>query len=199
MKITFTNSFSDSIKTLIRRDTWWYKTYDLFYRDLPRFFKNIWRFRKALWNHYWFDHHGTLMFIETSLTHISDNTEKYGIEVDSSRLKKVEKMRRAIQLIKNYNQDLYLEMAEKELGELILHEWEFEPVPDNPNCSRLVDKDAPEEKEHNSKVFNRAREIGEQEWNELFEILKGQDYDKFDKNIDWDKQFDGSGLRGWWD
>ena len=34
---------------------------------------------------------------------------------------------------------------------------------------------------------------------ELFVILKGQDYTKFDKDIDWYEQFDGSGIKGWWD
>jgi hypothetical protein len=199
MDLKFTDSFGDSIKRLIRHNTWWYKTYELFRYDLPRFFKNVWTFRKALWNHYWFDHHGTLMFLETGLTHISDTVEQYGNEVDESRLKKVEAMRRAIQLIQNYNNDSYIDMAETELGELILHDWEFEPVPDKPEYSQLVDKDTPEEKEHNKKVFDRAREIEKQEWDELFVILKGQDYTKFDKDIDWDKQFDGSGLRGWWD
>jgi hypothetical protein len=199
MEVKFADTFGDSIKTLIRHNTWWYKTYELFRYDLPRFFKNIWKFRKALWNHYWFDHHGTLMFLETGLTHISDNVEKYGIEIDESRLKKVVAMRRAIQLIQNYNNDSYIDMAEKELGELILRDWEFEPVPDNSHCSRLVDNETPEEKEHNKKVFERSREIQEKEWDELFIILKGQDYTKFDKDIDWNKQFDGSGLRGWWD
>ena len=198
MDIKFTDTFGDSIKTLIRHNTWWYKTYELFRYDLPRFFKNVWTFRKALWNHYWFDHHGTLMFLETGLTHISDTVEKYGMEIDETRLKKVTAMRRAVQLIKNYNEDNYIDMAEKELGELILHDWEFEPA-EQEGYFQVVDKDTPEEKEHNKKVFARAREIGEQEWNELFEILKGQDYTKFDKDIDWNKQFDGSGLRGWWD
>jgi hypothetical protein len=199
MDLKFADSFGDSIKRLIRHNTWWYKTYELFRYDLPRFFKNVWTFRKALWNHYWFDHHGTLMFLETGLTHISDTVEQYGNEVDESRLKKVEAMRRAIKLIKNYNEDNYIDMAEKELGKLVLHDWEFEEVPDNPGYSQLIDNDTPEEKEHNKKVFDRAREIEEQEWDELFVILKGQDYTKFDKDIDWDKQFDGSGLRGWWD
>jgi hypothetical protein len=199
MEIKFADSFGDSLKTLIRHNTWWYKTYDLFRYDLPRFFKNIWTFRKALWNHYWFDHHGTLMFLETGLTHISNTVEKYGHEVDESRLKKIDAMRRAIQLIQNYNNDSYVDMAETELGELVLHDWEFEPVPDKPEYSQLVDKDTPEEKEHNKKVFDRAREIEKQEWDELFVILKGQDYTKFDKDIDWYEQFDGSGIKGWWD
>ena len=199
MEIKFEDSFGKSIKRLIRHHTWWYKTYELFRYDLPRFFKNIWLFRKGLWNHYWFDHHGTLKFLEIGLTDISNNVEKYGNEIDETRLKKVVAMRRAIELIKNYNEDNYIDMAEKELGELILHDWEFEPVPDKPDYSQLVDKDTPEEKEHNRKVFERAREIGEQEWSELFVILQGQDYTKFDKDIDWNKQFDGSGLRAWWD
>ena len=199
MDTKFSDTFEDSIKRLIQHNTWWYKTYELFRYDLPRFFKNVWTFRKALWNHYWFDHHGTLMFLETGLTHISDTVEQYGNEVDESRLKKVEAMRRAIKLIKNYNEDNYIDMAEKELGKLVLHDWEFEEVPDNPGYSQLIDNDTPEEKEHNKKVFDRAREIEEQEWDELFVILKGQDYTKFDKDKDWYKQFDGSGLKGWWD
>lgn len=199
MEIKIKDSFGDSIKKLIRHNTWWYKTYELFRYDLSRFFKNIWRFRKSLWNHYWFDHHATLMFLETGLKHISDNVEKHGNEIDESRLKKVDAMRRVIQLIQNYNNDSYIEMAEKEIGELVIHDWDFEPVPDRPDLSRLVDNDTEEEKEHNSKVFTRAREIEEQEWSELFEILKGQDYTKFDKDKDWYKQFDGSGIKNWWD
>jgi hypothetical protein len=199
MEIKFENSFGKSIKRLIRHNTWWYKTYELFRYDLPRFFKNIWLFRKALWNHYWFDHHGTLKFLEIGLTDISNNVEKYGTEVDEGRVKKVLAMRRAVQLIRNYNEDRYTEMAEAELGEMILHEWEFEPVPDRPGHTRLIDKDTPEEKEHNRKVMDRALEIQTQEWDELFEIFKGQDYSKFDKDIDFYEQFDGSGINTWWD
>jgi hypothetical protein len=199
MEIKFADSFGDSIKTLIRHSTWWYKTYELFRYDIPRFVKNIWTFRKALWNHYWFDHHGTLKFLEIGLTNISDTVEKYGHEVDESRLKKVAAMRRAIELIKNYNEDNYIDMSEKELGELMIHDWEFEDVPDKPGFSQLVDNDTDEERVHNRKVFDRAREIEKQEWDELFVILKGQDYTKFDKDIDWYEQFDGSGIKGWWD
>lgn len=207
MKIQFADSFSESVKRMIRHQTWWYKTYELFRYDLPRFFKNIWKFRKGLWNHYWFDHHGTLMFMEIGLTDMANRIEKDGMEVDESRLKKVAKMRRAIELIKNYNEDRYIEMAEKELGELVLHDWEFEGVEDKPGFSRLVDKDTDEEKEHNRKVFERAQEIEEKEWSELFNIFKGRPSPEFqmfldkskDKKSAWDNWFDGSDMRGWWD
>jgi hypothetical protein len=211
MKVGFADSFWDSLQRMARHQTWWYKTYELFRYDLPRFFKNVWTFRKALWGHYWFDHHGTLKFLEIGLTNISDTVEKYGNEVDGPRLKKVAAMRRAIELIKNYNEDNYIQMAEKELGELVHHDWEFEPVEDKPGYSRLVDKDTDEEKIHNRKVFERAHEIEEQEWNELFKILKGQDYKEYRELYDaqteeekkerelWDEWFDGSGIKGWWD
>jgi hypothetical protein len=211
MKVGFADSFGDSLKRMIRHQTWWYKTYELFRYDLPRFFKNVWTFRKALWSHYWFDHHGTLKFLEIGLTNISDTVEKYGNEVDGPRLKKVAAMRRAIELIRNYNQDKYIEMAEKEIGELVIHDWEFEPVEDKPGYSRLIDKDTDEERIHNRKVFDRAHEIEEQEWDELFKILKGQDYKEYRELYDsqteeekkerelWNEWFDGSGIKGWWD
>jgi hypothetical protein len=140
-----------------------------------------------------------MMMMEIGLTDIANTIEKYGNEVDESRLKKIERMRRAIQLIQNYNKDSYIEMVENELGKLILRDWEFEDVPDKPGFSQLIDNETEAEKTHNSKVFSRAREIEKQEWSELFVILKGQDYTKFSKKIDWYEQFDGSGLKGWWD
>ena len=108
-------------------------------------------------------------------------------------------MRRALQLLKNKNHDSYVDIAEKELGDVISHEWKFEPSPEHLDCYQLVDEDTDEEKAHNRKVFDRAREIEVDEWNELFVLLKGQDYSKFNKEKDWNEQFDGSGLKGWWD
>ena len=102
-------------------------------------------------------------------------------------------------IIQNYNNDVYLEMAEVELGSLIHYDWEVEEVLDEPGLTQIVDKETDEEKIHNRKLFNRVHEIEKSEWNELFEILKGQDYSKFDNNIEWSEQFDGTGLRGWWD
>jgi hypothetical protein len=211
MKIEFADSFSKSLKRLMWHESRIYKTYSLFRHDLPRFFSNIWRFRRGLWGYYWWDHHGLLKFMEDGLTHMSDNVEKKGIEVDISRLKKVEKMRRAVQLIQNYNNDSYTEMAEKELGEIVYYPFEFEEIPDKPGYSRLVEKESEEEQEHNRKVFQRSRDIGESEWNELWEIFKGQDHNDYIKKVNgteengddnnnlWDEWFNGSGMRSWWD
>jgi hypothetical protein len=103
-------------------------------------------------------------------------------------------------------------MAEAELGPIYLHDWEFEEVPDKPGYSRLIDKETPEEKKHNRKVFDRAREIEDLEWKELFEILQGQNHKEYNKlykkskkegTVDgqdlWNNWFNGNGLKGWWD
>ena len=131
-----------------------------------------------------------------------------GLEVRESRDKKIAKMQRVIQILKNIEEDNYIQMAETELGEIIHHDWEFEETEetiDNPlgekneKTYRLVDKDTDEEKEHNRKVFDRTHELEEQEWAELCQIIKGQDTELFDKDKDFYKQFDGTGLRSWWD
>ena len=211
MEIRFADSFNDSIKRLIRHNTWWYKTYSLFRYDIPRFVKNVWKFRKALNNHYWWDHRALLQFMEIGLADMGDKMEKRGLEIDISRLKKVKAMKRAAELIRNYNEDLYIEMAEAELGEVIHHEWEFEEVEDKPGYSRLVDNKTEEEKVHSRKVFERSREIGEQEWKELWRILQGQENEVYQKIFQsltekekkeedhYYKWFDGTDLRGWWD
>jgi hypothetical protein len=149
--------------------------------------------------------------MEVGLTHMSENLEKKGMEIEISRMKKVEAIKRAVQIIKNYNESNYIEMAESEVGPLHLHDWEFEEVPDNPGFSRLVEKETEEEKKHNRKVFNRARQIEKEEWKELMHLLQGQDikgYKKFEKTLTEEEKketnqyynwFDGSGIKGWWD
>jgi len=215
MEIKFADTFAQSLKVLKRHNTWWYKTYDFFRRGIPGFIKNIIKYREALWNDRWWDHHFSLKFLEISLRDMADKTEKHGLEVDSSRLKKVAAMRRAADLIRNYNEDLYLEMAEAELGEINYKKPLFEKDENNPDYYVMVDNDTPEEKEHKRKVYDRTRELEEFEWNELWTIIRGQDMDEFrafykkvksgeaddfqKENGEWENWFDGSGMRGWWD
>lgn len=150
--------------------------WDFLFFHIPRFIRNLWKFRKVIYNHYPYDYHSTLYFLQIALKDISDYCEKYGLEVDESRSKKVNKMRRAVKIIENINEDEYQELAEKEL------EMQFS------NDSEI-----------NGKIIQRAIELEKKEWNELMEILKGQEYSLFDKNKDFYEQFDGSGLKTWWD
>jgi hypothetical protein len=89
-------------------------------RNFITFLKNIWAFRKALWKFRWWDYNFTLEMMKTSLQIMSDNLETKGIEVDGPRMKKVDKMRRAIEIMNNMNNVHHIEMAEKELGKLFI-------------------------------------------------------------------------------
>jgi len=210
MKVEFADSFGDSLKTLIRHESWWYKTYEVIRYKIPVFFKNIYRFRKMLWNHRWYDYRFTLEALQTSLE-IMEKKMHGGMEVFESRGKKIAKMQRAIQILKNIGDDKYIEMAESEFGPLHMRDWEFEDVPEKEGYSKLVDNETPSEKKHNRKVFESARKVQEQEWKELWKIFAGQDikeYKKFEKTIteeqkrkidSYNQWFDGSGLNGWWD
>ena len=169
--------------------------FDLLFRDLPQTIKNFWTFRKAMAEYRWYGGHNSVFTIlEIAIADMALNIKEKGSEIDESRLKKVAKMERLVKLLNDINKDEFIEYAEDELGELVCYDIEFEPAPD-----QLVDKKTPKEKEHDRKVFDRAKEIEKETWDEMWEILKGQDCSKFDKDIDWRKQFDGTGIIGWWD
>ena len=199
MEIEAKDSFLESVKTYLNRHRWYNRLYDYIRYDIPNFFRNVWLFRKALREYYWWDSYGTMKFMKTSFEHMATKFDKHGHEIESSRNKKVMKMRRTVELLENYLEDKYIELAEKELGEIKYHPLEFESAKDHPGYYTMVDRRTAKEQDHERKVFALSRTLEESQWNELLEILKGQDYSKFSKKKDWDDQFDGSGIRGWWD
>ena len=187
MKIEFADSFFKSLKKLNRSQRIPYRILDSIRYEIPNFLKNIWVFRKSLYNYRWYDHSGVLNFMADSFSHMSKNLELKGLEIDEGKLKKVAAMKRAETIIRNINESNYIALAENELGDIFMG-------------NHIFDDDLTEQEQaHNSKVFKRSTELEENEWEELIQILKGQDCTKFYKEIDWYKQFDGTGLRGWWD
>ncbi len=192
MKAEFKDSFFESIEKLVWYDTNLWKVWSAIRYDIPLFFKNVWRFRKELYNHQWWDYRYTLEMLYRSLSIMVVKLEKDGIEEDSSRGKKVAKIKRALELLKHKLDDDYVERAEVELGELSYKPIRFEPVEGKEGLYSMVDDDTPAEKKHAKKVYKRARVIEETEWKELWDIFKGKKFTTFEK-------FDGSDLRGWWD
>jgi hypothetical protein len=200
MEIEADGRFIKSLKRLRLNFNWAYRIWETVRYDIPRFFKNIWMFRRSLWEFRWYSYGYPLNFMRESLEVMADKFEHRGNEVRIPRMKKVAKMKRAIEILERLDEYSYIEMAEKEVGDLYMNPIEFEPCEDRPGSYRLVDNDTPEEKEHNGKVYARAREIEEQEWRELWKIFKGQDSSKFDpKKKDWEDWYDGSGMKHWWD
>lgn len=188
MELQFTNSFAKSLKRMIRHQTWWYKTYSFLRWDLKHFFRNIWLFRRELWDHSWWDYRFTLNMLERSLTIMEKGMSERGMEVSETRDPKVKAMRRALELLHDNREDNYIERAEAELGPLSNFDFELD------ENGVMIDRDTPEQKEHNRKVFARAREIEEAEWKELWEIFKGTRYSK-----QYGKKYDGTDMRSWWD
>lgn len=198
MNVTFADSFWKSLKTLSRHQTWWYKTYDFFRRGIPNFVKNVWFFRKELWNFRGWDYSYNLQLFARSLESTSNLLEFHGYENEKTKNKKVAKIKRVIYLLHRIRTDQYISDAEKELGEL-------------KNTDFFSREDTNEEREHNRKVFDRATELENMEYEELWKILKGQDKKEFDEiyknlsdeekmNFDhWENWYDGSGIKNWWD
>ena len=207
MKVEFKDTFFESVERLVWYDTKLWKVWEFFRRGIPTFIGNIWRFRKELYNHQWWDYRYTLEMLHRSLSIMVVKLEKDGIEVDSSRMKKVTKIKRAIELLENRLNDNYVEQAEAILGEIIHRDWEFEPTENG--TYRMKDNESKEEREHNGKVFRLAHNIDDKEWRELWNIFKGQsmlDFKKYKKTLTkeeqataYDEWFNGSDMRGWWD
>ena len=192
MDVQFKDTFFESVEKLVWYDTKLWKVWEAIRYDIPLFFKNIWRFRKELYNHQWWDYRFTLEMLYRSLSIMVAKLETDGIEEDGSRGKKVQKIKRALELLKHKLDDDYVNRAEMELGELPHKPFEFEKMEDGNYL--LVDNDTPAEREHAQKIYKRAREIEDTEWKELWEIFKGT---KFSKKFGW--AYDGSDMRGWWD
>ena len=191
MKVEFKDTFFESIEKLVWYDTNLWKVWSAIRYDIPLFFKNVWRFRKELYNHQWWDYRFHLEMMYRSLSIMEKGMSEKGIEVTETRNVKVQKMRRALELLKHNLDDDYIQRAELELGELTHKSIEFEPI-EGSDSYRLVDTDTPAEKKHARKVYKRARVIEDVEWKELWDIFKGK------KFTTWEK-YDGSDLRGWWD
>ena len=192
MKVEFKDSFFESVEKLVWYDTNLWKVWAAIRYDIPLFFKNVWRFRKELYNHQWWDYRFTLEMLYRSLSIMVVKLEKEGIEEDTSRMKKVAKIKRALELLKHKLDDDYVDRAQAELGDLILSDWEFEKTEEG--NYRMVDLviETASARKHNRKVFKRAGDMEQKEWDELWSIFKGK------KFTTWE-QFDGSDLRGWWD
>ena len=190
MQIQAQDSFFKSLKRLKWHRHPVFRFYNMFRNRLPRFIKNVWSFRRELWSHSWWDYSFTLMILKRSLEIQEQGLRSMGIEESLSLDKKLSKMRRAIELLKNKIEDNYISRTEEIYGEVYLGEMEFEETENGEYT--LVDEETEEQKEHNKLVFKKAHELETKEWKELWQIIEGKKYKQY-------KDWDGSDLRSWWD
>jgi hypothetical protein len=194
MQIKTTDKFLKSLKRTAFQQSRIYTIYSFFRRKIPKFFKNIWAFRKEVSTFSWWDFRYNISLLRKSLEITSHGVESKGIEVDESRLKKVKAMKELIEILKVIEEDSYLELAEKELGELPNRPIEFRPCEDPHDCYEIVDNDTEEDKNLRKLIYKRADEIEEQSWDRMARIIRGQKREEIES-----KGYDGTGMRGWWD
>jgi len=183
MEVTFADSFFKSLKKISKHNTWWFKIYHFLRYDILRLFRNIWQFRKEMFNFHPWDHSFNEAIFKRSLELTANYLEKYGIEMDEMRNKKIKSIKRTIELFDHDINDDFLEQAEEELNIELISKKSF-----------LLDDLTEEEHEINMKLIEKSNKIKEQQWEELWSIIKGH-YNKENQAY----LFDGSDIRTWWD
>ena len=156
----------------MKYNSWYYKIYEFIRWDFWNFFKNVWKFRKQLLKHRGYDAYYSMQMLQRSLEILLDNMKKYSYH--ETKDLKIQKLERTIELLNWHTKDLFIELAEKELGIELLFEDSFLKITDDER-----------------KVFKRSDEIETESWIELMKLLKGQESLEL-------VEFDGSGLKSWW-
>jgi hypothetical protein len=163
--------------------------------DIPNFIRNVWYFRKPLYNFRSWDYSYTLEMLKYCLSDIANSLENNGNEIIETRSKKIEKIRRAVEILDVFYNDGFIHIAEQELNLKLNSNFIFKKIP-NTDMSEIIDTSSETQKNDNNEILNLSAKIEKQYWNELWEILKGnQDNTKIK---DYLKEFNGTDIRGWW-
>ena len=161
---------------------WWY-SFKQGCKNIKTFWRVIWRFKQ-------YDYAYQLQLWRASLIPLRDAIQT-GSEVEVTRLKKVAKIQRCIDLIDRIHADDYFALAEAELGETVEFDLAIE---------YHVDK--------LRKIMDLSEKMADDDWSELWQTLQGQRFTEFlmmhEKlkltNYDaYETWFDGSGMKTWWD
>jgi hypothetical protein len=144
-----------------------------------KFIRNAWHFRKELSDFYKWDYTYNLQMLRRSLILTADHIEKYGNEVDESRLLKVQNMRRTITLLDSVIEGDFIGQAEQILNIETKSDFKFEKCDDS-NLSKMIDNLSDEDKENNKQIFALSDKLEEEQWKELWNIINDD-------------------MKGWWD
>lgn len=167
-----------------------------FTRTLINFVANIWRFKKVLWQYKIYDHVGLLLLFRQSLIDLY-KSKLVDMEEDVSKNKKLEKINRAIQILTNIVEDKYYQLAIDQLG-YTPPEIKYKSEKIDANRSILTFENSDEETKIILEIMELEYQISVREWNELWDILKGQEDATYVNSEEYMEKFDGSGLGSWW-
>lgn len=122
-----------------------------------------------------------------------------GYTCDESRLPKLQKIDRFIELANHVIADDYTERC----GYKHATKIKFVPTPetkDLPKKQRMYTMESEREQtgEELKEIFKNANELANAEWTEMWTIIKGTGIENWNENHDYDYG-DGSDARRWWD
>lgn len=188
MKVIITKTFTESLENLINSCKYWcYEYWRSKYYDIKWAIINLIKYFKIVTKMRPWDYSCVLEMQKFQIKMLCDNIEKYGIEVDESRLPKIQKMKRFLELIHNQREENYAERCGYISGEFnFVPTEDTKDLPDNKKHYEMksTGKQTDEEKRE---IFLKAHELEKEEWKEMWEIIHGTG------------EQDGTDLRGWWD
>ena len=203
MEVKFTDTFFESLQKMVNRQRWYWKAWDFLRYDLPEGIKNLRFFFSVIWRYRDWDYNFQLKILKRSLEPLAKSLRD-GNEVEDPRMKKVAKIERAVEILSHIADDTYTDMAAEQLGYGVDFSYGlFGDKPDN--------EEPLEVKEANRKLFQLSHDIEQKEWNELWEIFKGQEpshYTMFRDKVkeeggndedSWNRWYNGTGMNRWWD
>ena len=169
MNVIFKDTFFESLKDMLWHNSRLGKLVDLFRYDIPNFIKNLWYFKGVLWRFRYWDARHNLDIFKVSLERTIKSLEN-GSEEDVSRLKKIARMKRVIELLDNFIEDNFSDQAEIELGMKRVYNFSFTPMPDKGYS--LDNNVTPEQEESNDKIRARAYIPLDKLWDQYNRLLK---------------------------
>jgi hypothetical protein len=156
----------------------YYKLED-FYYDVKNGVPNLFRYFKAVWQMRSWDYIYTLRMLQFNLKELSQ-TIADGNVIQEHKDIKVKDIQRCIELIENMNEDNYTDRCGK------LSERDDNDLFKTNEKGHWVDSRTEEEQKHDSKIYADAHKLENEEWDELWNIIKGIDDNR-------------RGMLSWWD
>jgi hypothetical protein len=198
MKVTYANTFFESLERTLRGPRFFEKILDFFKYDLPYGIQNIFYFWKVIWKFRSYDHSYVqsvlLRALERQRLYMGANSD----EIESDLNPKLEMMQKVINNLKRLEENTFIEEAEAELGELFRFDLQFEKVEGSEDLFEMKDSLTEEQKSHNGKIYRRSDELENECWEETWNIIKGHQR-KMGEDGKWNEvPRDGSDMRGWW-
>lgn len=166
MEIRIANTFWKGFKKMINSENpWRWQFWVHRFYDFKWTIKNFFKYFKIVSKMRPWDFRYNLEMMKFQLEILCNNI-KYGNEIDETRLPKIEKMRRFIELADNQLEDNFADRCG-----YISRDIEF--VKDENGIYTInFNNETEEESEQNSKALKESHELEKKEWDEMMDILK---------------------------